>query len=641
MSDNNEAIYIGDDGGQHYTNNQTNYDVDNEKYNVSKLGDEESAYDGQLDGTGGDGVDSQLDEDERAVESLYADLSCLCVPTCAKRPKDICSRSGGWALANADQFISSIIVAISLVPESISYALIAGLPPSAALQSCWITNVITAMIGGRPGMITSASGLAALLLYRLVQTDTVVEESGIMFVPYVIIFAGVLQCVAAFFGFGRLVSSFPAPVVVGVVNAMALLILALQCRYAKEFPLSQEELAEGWNVDGTDAAVEVSWNISLFSYFGKGFDWIMPGLNLGIYAVEVATAFLISMFLPKVTTFLPATLVSVLVVVAVEFGLARQFGAETPLIGDYGGAQVEAPWQTIFSSKYTLPSLASFESWKLILGYGSALFATQFTETAIALNVVDRLDESQGPGFLVLIGQGVANIVTGLMGGMGGSGVVSMSVLADRTFGTTCLSTFMTGLVMFIFVTWGYPVIDFIPLSAISGISIAMVCSFIQWRSMVATFTTCLPSYKRDLLPPQYNIARFDVFIMLIVTAACLIFDVATLLFFVMGLAIFAYTTVTACMARRKEKKAMNAQDDDAQNFDDPNQLNAEAALGYGSQEGGEVDRNDSFPVAQENEEEVGSLGGTQGSCSFMESAESMIFPHGDQLDQNGSNRLS
>jgi len=503
------------------------------------------------------------DDGQRGVESLFADLSCLCVPTCAKHPKDICSRSGGWALANADQFISSIIVSITLIPESMSYALIAGLPPSAALQSCWITNVITGAIGGRPGMITSASGLAALLLNRLVRTDTVVAESGIMFVPYVVMFAGFLQCLAAFFGLGRLVSAFPAPVVVGMVNAMALLILALQCRYAKEFPLTKEELTNGWNVEGTAPAVDITWNISLFAYFGKGFEWISPHLDLGIYGAEVATAFVISMFLPKVTTFLPATLVSVLIVVAVEFGLARQFGVETPLIGDYGGAQVETPWETVFSPKYTLPSLVSWESWKLILGYGFALFATQFTETAIALNVVDRLDESQGPGFFVLIGQGVANAVSGIFGGMGGAGVVSMSVLADRTFGTTCLSTFMTGLMMFIFITWGYPVINFIPLSAISGISIAMLCSFIQWRSMVATFTTCLPSSKRDQLPPQYNIARLDVFIMLMVTAACLIVDVATLLFFAMALAIFTFAAIRIFLARRKEQKAMKAENED------------------------------------------------------------------------------
>ena len=243
-------------------------------------------------------------------------------------------------LANADQFISGIIVATSLIPESISYALIAGLPPSAGLQSSWITNIITAAIGGRPGMITSASGLSALLLHRLVQTDTVTVESGIMFVPYVIIFAGVLQCIAAFFGLGQLVSAFPAAVVVGMVNAMAFLILALQCRYVKEFPLTNEEIDNGWNVDGTAPAVEVSWNISLFSYFGEGLEWISPTLSMVIFGVEAATAFVISIFLPKLTTSLPATLVGVLVVAAVEFGLARQFGVGTPLIGDYGGAKV-------------------------------------------------------------------------------------------------------------------------------------------------------------------------------------------------------------------------------------------------------------------------------------------------------------
>jgi len=570
-------------------------------------------------------------EGRQGVESLYGDLSCLCLPTCAKRPTDICSRTGGWALANADQFISSIIVAISLIPESISYALIAGLPPSAALQSCWITNVITAAVGGRPGMITSASGLAALLLHRLVQTDTVVAESGIMFVPYVIMFAGVLQCVAACLGLGRLVSAFPAPVVVGLVNAMALLILALQCRYAKDFPLNQEELANGWNVEGTAPAAEVSWNISLFSYFGKGFEWISPDLNLGIYGAEVATAFVISMFLPKVTTFLPATLVSVLVVVAVEFGLARQYGVETPLIADYGGAQVETPWETIFTAtKYTLPSLLSWESWKLILGYGFALFATQFTETAIALNVVDRLDETEGPGFLVLVGQGVANIVSGIMGGMGGAGVVSMSVLADRTFGTTCLSTFMTGLMMFVFVTWGYPVINYIPISAISGISIAMVCSFIQWRSMVATFTTCMPSSKRDQLPPQYNIARLDVFIMLIVTAACLIVDVATLLFFVMALAIFMFTVVHVFLARMKEQKAMKAEEDEDLDYNQDDEGNLVDESPIPAQE---IDEELPFDVDDEERAMEDDLIEESWDCKLLNSAECAIFPTGSDGD--------
>lgn len=93
-------------------------------------------------------------------------------------------------------------------------------------------------------------------------------------------------------------------------------------------------------------------------------------------------------------------------------------------------------------------------------GYGSALFATAFTETAISLNVVDRLDESQGPGAMVLIGQGFSNIVSAVMGGMGSSGVVTSSVLADRTFGTTCLSTFFTGFIIFVCIYWAFPVID-------------------------------------------------------------------------------------------------------------------------------------------------------------------------------------
>jgi hypothetical protein len=125
-----------------------------------------------------------------------------------------------------------------------------------------------------------------------------------------------------------------------MVNAMALFILALQLRYVKVFPLSEEELDNGWNVDGTAPAVEITWNVALFSYYGKGLEWISSTLDLAIFAGEVATAFLICMFLPKVTKCLPATLVSVLVVLGVEFGIVRTCGAGTPLIGDYGGTHV-------------------------------------------------------------------------------------------------------------------------------------------------------------------------------------------------------------------------------------------------------------------------------------------------------------
>lgn len=199
--------------------------------------------------------------------------------------------------------------------------------------------MMTAIIGGRPGMITSASGLSALLLYRLVNTDTVGANS-IMFVPFVVSFAGILETISSFFGFGKLASNFPAPMIVGMVNGLAILAFALQCRYAKVFPLSETDMSVAAAAAGDDKAVEVELTIALFSYFGKGLDWIQPWLNFGMYIGEVILAFIVTMFVPKLTTFFPATMMAMLVVVAVEYGLARQFGADTPLLGDYGGVEV-------------------------------------------------------------------------------------------------------------------------------------------------------------------------------------------------------------------------------------------------------------------------------------------------------------
>jgi MFS superfamily sulfate permease-like transporter len=323
-----------------------------------------------------DVIEQELDKDAqpKAVENLFSDVSCCCFPTCASNPKLIALRTWTWFLANSDQFMSSIIVAINLIPEAISYGVMAGLGPRAALQSCWIGNMATSLFGGRPGMISGASGLMALILSRLVQTGVVDGEgnaiSGITFVPYAIGFAGILQSITSMFGLGRVASSFPAPVVVGMVNAVALLTLALQSRYAKEFMWDDESLQE--KASTADAAVEVEWNIALFEYYGKGLEWITPYAHLGTYGAEVALSLIICTFLPRFTTAFPATLISMLLVVAVEFGIVRQLGVETPLIGDYGGAQV-----SLRKSSSTTMVLQSLLTYPCLLGckpFGIGLF---------------------------------------------------------------------------------------------------------------------------------------------------------------------------------------------------------------------------------------------------------------------------
>eukprot|EP00986_Skeletonema_menzelii_P004893 scaffold1709_cov151-Skeletonema_menzelii.AAC.16 len=494
------------------------------------------------------------DPSERKVGSIWKDLNCLCNPTRAKRPGEICSRLGKWSVANANQFVSSIVVSICMIPEAISYAIIAGLPPSFGLQACWISCMMTAFIGGRPGMITSASGLSALILSRLVNTDTI-GASSIMFVPLVVAFAGALQGISACIGLSRLAANFPEPMIIGMVNALAILAIALQFRYAKVFPLTEEDTYVETAATGTAKAVELEWVPAVVLYFGSGLAWLGPWMNLFVYAGEVAVACICTMYLPRVTPAFPAPIVAMLAVVVVEFGLARQFNIFTPLIMDYGGVQVEYPWTTVLSPEYSLPSFSSIDTWKIIMGYGSALFATQFVETSIALNVVNRLDESNGPGFLVLFGQGISNAVIGFMGGMGANGSVSMSVLADRTFGTTCLSTFLTGFMMFVFMAWGYPVIDYMPLSAISGINIAIACSFIQWRSLVAIFTTCLPERRRKLLPPYFQFGRLEVFFIFFICAGCLTADISAMLFFVFAVGVFLFNVCYKVVGNKNEKE--------------------------------------------------------------------------------------
>ena len=422
--------------------------------------------------------------------------------------------------------------------------------------------MFTAIIGGRPGMITSASGLAALLLSRLINTDTI-GASSIMFVPLVVGFAGVLQSVSAFTGFGKLANNFPEAMIIGMVNGLAILTLALQCRYAKEFPLTEVDMQVGTAAAGTNKAVEIEWTVALFSYFGVGLEWIQPWLNFGVYIGEVVVAFAITMYLPKLWASFPAPIIAMLAVLVIELGIARQFGVATPLLMDYGGVQVTYPWTTVLNAEYSLPSFADWKTWKIVVGYGSALFATQFVETSVALNIVNRLDESDGPGFLVLFGQGMSNVLIGFMGGMGANGSLSMSVLADKTFGTTCLSTFLTGLMLFVFTGWAYPVIDYMPLSAMSGISIAVACSYIQWRSLLAVFTVFLPNSKRTLLPQQFLFGRVEVCIIFFITAALLIADVSALAFFVFAVFVGLINLLRYCKNKRGEDETFDETEGD------------------------------------------------------------------------------
>jgi len=205
-------------------------------------------------------------------------------------------------------------------------------------------------------MITSASGLTALLLCRLVNTDTV-GASSIMYVPLVVGFAGVLHTASAFFGFGRLAANFSHPITIGMVNGLAILALALQCRYMKMFPLNEADMHVGTIATGSAKAVEIEWNIPLFSYFGVGLNWIQPWDDFYFYIGEVVVAFAITMYFPKSASRVPAPIMAMFAVLVIEYCIARPIGFETPLIFDYGGAQVRF---ICIHELYTLPSITCF-----------------------------------------------------------------------------------------------------------------------------------------------------------------------------------------------------------------------------------------------------------------------------------------
>ena len=342
------------------------------------------------------------------------------------------------------ELLSGLTVALALVPEAVAFAFVAGVHPLVGLYAAFIVGLVTAVIGGRPGMISGATGALAVVMVSLV------AQHGVEYLFATVVLMGILQLAAGIFRFGKFIRLVPHPVMLGFVNGLAIVIFMAQ--------LTQ------FQVPGT---AEVS------AHGMSGGDW-MSGWPLAVMLALVGLTMAIIWLLPKFTKIIPAPLAGIGIVAAVVIG----FGLDVPRVGDLASIQGGLP-------SFHMPSVPlTFETFKIILPYAVILAAIGLIESLLTLNLVGEITGKRGGASQECVAQGTANLITGFFGGMGGCAMIGQSMINVKSGGRTRLAGIAAALFLLAFILVGSGLIEQIPLAALVGVMFMVVIGTFAWNSL-------------------------------------------------------------------------------------------------------------------------------------------------------------
>ena len=342
------------------------------------------------------------------------------------------------------ELLSGLTVALALVPEAVAFAFVAGVHPLVGLYAAFIVGLVTAVIGGRPGMISGATGALAVVMVSLV------AQHGVEYLFATVVLMGILQLAAGIFRFGKFIRLVPHPVMLGFVNGLAIVIFMAQ--------LTQ------FQVPGT---AEVS------AHGMSGGEW-MSGWPLAVMLALVGLTMAIIWLLPKFTKIIPAPLAGIGIVAAVVIG----FGLDVPRVGDLASIQGGLP-------SFHVPSVPlTMETFKIILPYAVILAAIGLIESLLTLNLVGEITGKRGGASQECVAQGTANLITGFFGGMGGCAMIGQSMINVKSGGRTRLAGIAAALFLLAFILVGSGLIEQIPLAALVGVMFMVVIGTFAWNSL-------------------------------------------------------------------------------------------------------------------------------------------------------------
>jgi len=386
------------------------------------------------------------------------------------------------------EILSGLTVAMALIPEAVAFALIAGLSPLTGLYAAFMVGLVASVLGGRPGMISGATGAVAVVLAALALSH------GPEYIFATVILAGVLQLLAGVLKLGKLMRLVPQPVIFGFVNGLAIIICGSQIEQFKD----------------------------------DGGAWL-AGESLAVFAGLTLLSMAIIAFLPKLTKKVPAGLTAILVV----FGLAAALGIDTKTVGDLASIQGGFP-------PFHLPEVpVTWETLTLIFPYAAVVAGVGLIESLLTLNILDEITGTRGQGNRECVAQGAANVLSGLFSGMGGCAMIGQSLINVSSGARARLSGIVAAVMLLVFIVFGAPLIEQLPMAALTGLMIMVAIGTFEWAS--------LKTFRR--MPTS------DVFIMVLVTLVTAVLHnlaLAVLIGVVVAALVFAWDNAVRIRARKR-----------------------------------------------------------------------------------------
>jgi len=365
------------------------------------------------------------------------------------------------------EILSGLIVAIALVPEAIAFAMIAGFSPLTGLYAAFIMGLITSILGGRPGMISGATGAVAVIFVGLIHelrtmNPTISSETILQYVFAMVIFAGIIQILVGFLRLGKFIRLVPHPVMFGFVNGLAIIIFMAQ------FP----------------------------NFYKKGTSEFLGSTQFLTMLGFVLLTMLIIWGLPKITKTVSSSLVAILFVSAIVI----IFNIDTTTVADTlnAGESIKGGFPPI-----TIPNVDfTWVNIKLILPFSFIMAGVGLIESLLSLNLIDEITETRGRSNKECIAQGIGNIFSGFLSGMGGCAMLGQSLINISAGARARLSGIVAAIVLLIFIMFGSSLIEKLPMAALVGLMFMVAIGTFEWAS--------LKTFKK--------MPRVDVIVMVMVT---------------------------------------------------------------------------------------------------------------------------
>jgi len=407
--------------------------------------------------------------------------------------------------------LSGITVALALVPEAVAFAFVAGVDPLVGLYAAFMVGLITSIFGGRPGMISGATGALAVVMVSLVAEGNTMgnsdENLGLYYLFLTVILMGIIQVLAGLFKLGKFVRLIPHPVMMGFVNGLAIVIFLSQLGMFKQ-TVGEEKV------------------------------WL-EGTSLGYMVGLVGLTMLIMWGLPKIkaTKKLPEALIAILIITGIVIFSNLDVATVGSFIKDGGGEGLKGGFPVpVLETFYNIP--LNFKTLQFIFPYALILAAIGLIESLMTLNLIDDLTETRGNSNKECVAQGSANILTGLFGGMGGCAMIGQSIINIKGGGRGRLSVITAAVMLLMFILFASSYIEQVPIAALVGVMFMVVIGTFAWSSF------------RIL----NKIPKTDIFVLILVSALTVIFDLAIAVIsgVIVSALVFAWENARRIRARKR-----------------------------------------------------------------------------------------